>query len=142
MAIRAQGTTFKISTGVLDQVVGQVTGFSGLGGGSTTEIDISHLGSAAKEFLPGLRDNGTITVNLNTELTDQGQRLLWQKLNAGTVEEFQISVPNAAVPASPTILTLNGAILTFEIGASVDDAYRSTVSIRVSGAVTGFPAPS
>ena len=77
MAIEAQGTKLFWSTSTAastsaSALIGEVTDFTGPGGQAGV-IDITHLGSTAKEKLIGLRDEGQLSMTLNFSATNVEQ---------------------------------------------------------------------
>lgn len=117
--------------------IGEVVTMPSAGGGETGQIDVTHLRSDAKEYLADLPDNGELSMTLNLVPGDPGQRLLWQARNAQTTHTFAVVFPFD----SPLTLSMSGTVTQFAITASNSEAVRANVSVRVSGAITGFPTP-
>ncbi len=111
--------------------VGEVKSISGFDG-TSSEIDVTHLRSRAKEFLQGLQDFGNVTLNLNTK-TDTGQARL-RALKAGqTVGTFSVNDSEGLVAA------FRGNVMSFNFDLSgADAAEMSSVTIRVTGEPAWF----
>lgn len=116
--------------------IGEVVTMPSAGGGETGQIDVTHLRSAAKEYLADLPDNGELSMTLNLIPGDDGQRRLWAARNAQTSHTFGVTFPFTP----PLALTMTGTVTQFAITASNSEAVRANVSVRVSGAISGFPA--
>jgi hypothetical protein len=125
--------------------IGRVTGGSGLGG-QAGEIDTTNLDSAAKEFVPGLVDNGTVQINLDYDLADAGQIKL-NAINGGANTRFFIAgsesttAPTFAtsaytLPTDRTTFDFVGGVTQFSKDFTTDDIIRGSVTVRVSGAIT------
>ena len=79
MAVATQGIQIEVETtpgGGSFTAVGEVQSFDGPTA-NKPEIEVTHLQSTFKEYLPGLKDNGTITLAANyTVPEDAGQAIL------------------------------------------------------------------
>lgn len=133
-AIKSQGTTIGISTNLTTPVystIGNVKSISGLGSGESNDIDITHLSSSAKEFAVGLKDEGSITLALDYDPEDVGQDAVQSAVDGSTMCKFKITLP-----ATIGAFTFNGTPKSFSKEIAVDGVVSSSISIRVSGAVT------
>jgi hypothetical protein len=117
--------------------IAEVVSIPSAGGGETGQIDVTHLRSKAKEYIPDLPDNGELQMVVNLIPTDEGQRLLWAARNAQTTNEFTITFPFSP----PVVETMQGVITQFAKSATASEPLRANISVRVSGEITGFPAP-
>lgn len=102
------------------------TGFDG----KSSEIDVTHLESAAKEVRAGLMDNGSLNINVDRDTADAGQQALLAAQVSGAVKTFKLTLPNAVVAS------FSGIVTQFSLSGKVDDVLKTPVSIRISGAVT------
>ena len=119
--------------------VGGVRGISDLRSGSAAEIDVSDLSSTAKEFVLGLADNGSMSLDVLYDPQDPGQIVLETLRENGAINGFRVGVRNPLQAGSPTGVTLfsfSGFVVTFPFSASVDAALTGTVSIRLTGTIT------
>jgi hypothetical protein len=134
--IDAQGTTFWVGATALSpttwiQVKG-VTGIRDLRSGAGAEIDVTTLSSTAKEFRLGLKDEGSMSLDITNTPQDAGQIRLSALRTSRATGDFKIEVPTG----SPQYrLVFHGIVTTFPITFAVDDVLRSTVSIRVTGTI-------
>lgn len=103
--------------------------FSGFDG-SAPEIDSSNLDSTAKEFIIGMVDNGQFTMELDNDSSDAGQLALRAKRDASAKANFKLVLPDASTAS------FSGYVKKKGLGGGVDQALKSAVDIRISGAVT------
>tara|TARA_R100000808_G_C2047239_1_gene84243 strand:+ start:128 stop:544 length:417 start_codon:yes stop_codon:yes gene_type:complete len=134
-ALTSQGAILKIGDGAGSEVfnaIGEVISVSGLGGGSSTEIDVTNLSSTGKEFLMGLKDEGEVSVSLSLDTGDTQQTLLRTSRDSNTLKNFQFDLTDAG----PTTISFSAYVKTFNIGVAVDDKITLEVALRISGAAT------
>ena len=134
-AIESQGTVLKRGDGADPEVftaIGRVVSISGIGSGSSTEIDITDLSSTGKEFLLGIKDEGSVTLTLNLDTGDTMQTGLRTDRDARTLRNFELTLTDSG----PSVITFAALIKTFSIEIGVDDKVSLSVELRISGAVT------
>jgi len=99
MAYEAQGCAIYTSTNgvtrTTDTKIGEVTDFTGPGGAAAV-IDITHLGSTAKEKMIGLRDEGQLSMTMNFVATDAGQITFISDRAARTKRTYVLKFNDAA----------------------------------------------
>jgi len=133
LPIEGQGTQIAI-TGV---VIGGTRSFDGLGSGSPSERDRTTFADTQfRRIGVGLRDGGTINVGMLLDSTDQGQRLCYAAWKAGTLSTFTITYSNGVQQ------TFSAYVMQFPQAAATDADLMATMALRVTGPVTGFPAPA
>jgi hypothetical protein len=134
MANKAQGTLLQIGNGGSPETftsIGQIRSFDGPGG-SAAEIDTTNLSSSAKEFVLGLKDNGSITCEAFFDATDAGQLAVRAARDALEVRNYKL-----VLPFSPAITWAFQAYASdFSISGGVDDVINLTMSFRVTGDIT------
>lgn len=134
MALEAQGVKifWSTSTGFSTaQEVNQVTNFNGPTG-SANVIDITHLGSTAKEKLMGLPDEGQVTFDVNFLSTDAGQIALQADRRSRTKRKVAIGLTDTA----SSIFQGDGFVTGFSITGAVDDKLTASVTIEIDGPLT------
>lgn len=133
MALVAEGTVFKRhdgdDPGDFNEVAEVITA-SGVGGGSPTVIDVSHLGSTHREKLLGLRDEGQVQLGLRWVGTDDEQQGLWDDRAQGVKRKFQIEYPDG------TEDEFEGFVLQMESSVETDADITHQVTIEITGAVS------
>ena len=116
MSVVAYWATVTVEATLDANKIGEVVGFSGPSM-SAAVIDVTNLGSTAKQKLIGVYDGGQVTLNVNWDsCTDDGQKLIRESLVNRTKGRLAIF--------------LNGSADTQKIGL---EAYVS--GINISGAV-------
>lgn len=129
----AIGTLFQRSTdGVNYTTVAEIYNITGPGG-TATEIDVTHhqSDSGYKEFVLGLKDGETVTLEMNFLPAVAGQTVLRDDFENKTKQYWRLDFPDGSLmdwrgfvrqPPSPR--------------APVDGKLSGTATIRVSGPVT------
>ena len=98
-------------------------------------IEVTNMGSADgyKEYIAGLKDGGSVTIEGNFIVSDtNGQLGLIDDLNAGTLQSFVITFP-AAVGANWSFSAL---VTKFESEAPLDDKIPFSAELKISGKPT------
>jgi hypothetical protein len=116
-----------------------VTSISDIRSGTAAEIDVSDLSSTAKEFVLGLADNGSMTLNGWYDPQDAGQVILEGLRESSAVNGFRVGVRNPTGAGSPTgfvLMEFDGFVATMPITLGVDAAVSFTASVRITGAIT------
>lgn len=125
--------------------IGNVTSLSGVGG-TAGEIDVTNFDSTAREFLAALKDNGTVSFNVNWDPQDGSHEALDAIVGADTNRRFVIACSESdtdptysstfTIPTDRTTLDFSGAALSFQKDAETDNVWTGSVEIRVSGDIT------
>jgi hypothetical protein len=137
MALQSQGimaywsTTTANASGATN-VIGGVIGFSGPNL-TANVIDITNLRSTAKEKMIGLYDGGSITLNLNFDCDDGGQKLLKECFIARTKGSLQLELSSAATAKQ---FRMKGYVSGLNITGGVDNVLKSDISIMITGGVS------
>lgn len=108
--------------------ISEVKSYSGFDG-QASEIDITNFDSTAKEFRLGLVDEGGFSFEMAQLNSDAGQAALRASRNAGTLKSYKLTLPNAEVA------TFTAYAKSLPSSGGVDDVIKSSVSLRISGAV-------
>lgn len=134
-ALKSQGVVLKRGDGGGPETftaIGEVVSIGGLGSGSSSEIDVTNLASSAKEFLLGIKDEGSISLALNLDTADTMQTGLRTDWSGGTLRNFQLDLTDSG----PTTISFSAYVQTFAISMAVDDKISLEVTLRVSSAAT------
>jgi len=134
--VSSQGLTISIGNGASPETFTDIANITGHDGPSreNPEIDVTSLSSTAKEFLPGLVDNGEISINLNFDASDNSHDALLDAQEARTVHNFKITWPGSASP--PKAWTFPAFVKSFSTSSSVDAPLTGSLTLRITGAVT------
>lgn len=96
------------------------------------EVDVTDLNSSAKEYIPGLVDNGEITITVNFDPSNASHDRLLDDLDGRISRNYQITWP-----VSPALnWTFNAFVKSFSQRSGVDQPLQGTVTLRINGAVT------
>lgn len=96
-----------------------------------SEVEVTDLDSAAKEFIAGLKDYGVVTIEGNYIPTDGGQVKLEADAVTGTIREVIIAITNL----SKTI-TFNAFCKSLKFGESTPEGVIPfTADLRITGAI-------
>ncbi len=140
MALLFTGMEFGISVdGVSYTPVGCVTGYS-LDGAARSEIDTTCSTSTSKEFVFGLRDNGTLSLDIAYDPEGTGNALVKDSYASDVPYYFEVEYANSA-GTSGTVKTFVGYVVAIGENGTVDDKISGTIEIKVTGDITQI-APS
>lgn len=110
----------------------QVTSISGPDG-SATEIDVSDLSSTEREFQLGLKDEGSVSLELVWDENDAEHAGLRTDRSGGTLRNFRITLDDG----SPnTTIDFSAYVMGLSMNFGVDEVQRATVNLRISGGLT------
>lgn len=130
--IIVQGTTFKISDdNVTFEDLGCVQSFN-ISGGGRTEIDTTCIGSTSKEFKLGLKDNGTVSVEILYNASSAGQALVDSSYDSNDAYYFEVVYTDT----STITKTFQGFVMNQSLDNSVDEVVRQTIEIKITGEIT------
>ncbi|MDB4312007.1 phage tail protein [bacterium] len=132
----SQGTGIYISDLASPEVfseIGQVMTISGPDG-SASEIDVTNLSSTAKEFVIGLPDEGSVSleVSFDYQSATAGHDTLHTARISQILQHFQIRLSD-----SPrTVVDFQAYVTQFSLSLGVDDKVQATFGLRITGAAT------
>ena len=131
--ITSQGTTIGIGDAASPEIyttISQVTSMSGPDG-SATEINVTNLSSTAQEFILGLKDEGSISMDIIWDERDTQHSLLRTKFGSGASTNFRIT--DAGSPQKN--YTFPAYVQTLSMSSGVDEVQRASVNLRISSAI-------
>jgi hypothetical protein len=125
--------------GVKMTEVGGITNFSAPSG-SPSIIDITNLGSTAKEKIVGFVDEGQFTFEVNVDSSDHIQ---WTHLKADRLTRtkrtwdilFSDMSTVAGATAVPSAALFDGYLTGYSVNAAVDAALKGNITIEIDGPV-------
>jgi Phage major tail protein 2. len=126
-ATRSIGTQIRIGT----KIIGDLTSI-GSPSVDTEEIDVTTLDSAGayREFIPGFKDAGELNISGFFVPTDEGQAALYEALESGETQQFEILYPSKTGGAS---WSFPGFVKTYTVNTDLEEAIGIEATIRVSG---------
>ena len=135
-AFSGQGTIIEradIDTPAVFSKIAEVKTIAGPGGASST-LDTTTLDSAAKEFVPGLKDNGEVSMGLNFVPGDAAQQQMLTDQENLTPAIYRITYSDKR-PTGGSTATFTAYVTNFSPSIGVDALSTADVSLRVSGGV-------
>ena len=133
MATKAQGTVFKFTPAGGEAVgVGRLTSVGEIS--PTSEVvDVTTLDSAGgyREYMPGFRDAGEVTLSGFHEKGDAGQTALRAAYDSGETGAVEVVFPDG------TAVTFSACVKGYTVGAAeVNGAVGFGAALRITGPVT------
>lgn len=132
--IETQGTVLKVgdaASPIVFTTIPQVVSIDGPTA-TTDEIDVTHLGSTAKEFVGALPDYGSLNLEVEFDERDTVHAGIRTDFAAGTVRPFQII--NTGSPQK--VLSVSGYYKSLPLTYNANDVIRANIEIRLTGALT------
>lgn len=125
--ILCQGTTMTFNS----VAVNGIKAMTGIGSGSAAEIDVTTLASTAKEFMQGLRDFGSVDIDMVRNQDDLGQLEMFNAMAAQTTRTIVITLPTSTA----NVATFSGFVQNMTTDVGADGVAMGKATIRITGAV-------
>lgn len=106
--------------------VAEVLDFDGPGGESS-EIEVTHLQSTAKEYKIGLKDPGDFTFNVNLIPDDASQLGLQSDHDTRVTRNFKLILSDG------TVGTFAALVRRFRRSGAKDDVVKANITLRITG---------
>lgn len=130
--ILSQTTTVSIDdSGGTPVLIDGVMSITGIGSGSATEINVTTLASTAKEFRQGLRDFGSVSMDLVRNQDDPGQLEMFTAMAAQAVRTFIVTLPTSTA----NVGTFEGFVQSISTDVNADGVVTGKATVRITGAV-------
>ncbi len=125
--ILTQGTTITFNS----QSIGGVKSITGIGSGKAKAIDVTTLASTAMEYKQGLRDFGTLAIDVVRDQDDAGQAACF------TAQASQLTETVVVVLSGSTLktATFQAWVESFTADAKADEIVLGVITLRITGAV-------
>lgn len=139
-SVVTQGTDLKLGDGNTvpgPEAFTSIEGVTSINGFGTTrsEIDTTTLKAASKTFKLGLKDNGTLQIELNHDPADALHQDLKDLNDSGDSANFELVMADAGAGT----YAFTGYVSQWALRADVDNVYKTQLSVRISGDVTYTP---
>lgn len=123
--IRSFGTSVTIAA----TTIGGLTDIN-VTAGDVTNVDVTTHDSSGgyREFVPGLKDGGTLDLTGKYNYANSGQAAL--KTHFGTAQAFVVTFSDG------TKVSFSALVGGFNTSAALDDSVEFTCSAKITGAVT------
>ena len=129
--IDTEGTVLKVGNGASPEVFTAITNIVSIDGPTSqnSEKEVTHLGSTAKEFRPGLNDYGDMNCEIEFDERDTVHAGLRTDFRNRTTRNFQLI--DAGSPQQT--YNFSGYWKTLPLSFKPDDIVRSSAVLRVTG---------
>ena len=132
---RSVGTKLLIApkTGNTDVEVGALSSISGIDA-SADEVEVTDMGNTDgyREYLPGFKDGGEVSLSGYMDGEDAGQARLYELMESGDVVDCKIQFPEKIGKT----WSFKAGVTKFTTSADVDDAITFEATLKVSGKPT------
>jgi hypothetical protein len=108
----------------------------GYGGETTDEIDVTTLCSAAREFIPGFSDSGSMTLEGNYLPGYEAQKRLQALKAAKQVGNFKIVFIDDGLGNGPVTQYFKASVTGITPALAVGAAVTFSATLRISGEIT------
>lgn len=142
MAINSQGSKVRHAGLGSPQTFSELEQCTSISGpnGTLSLIDVSHLGSTRKEYLPGLADNGTIDIECNFTAGTVQMALKTLFDNSSDPEHFEVMIPTDSTRQTFHNFSFLGIMTKWALSDAVDAKVKLSMTIQTTGGVT-YVAP-
>jgi hypothetical protein len=124
--IKTQTTTISYNSQTIDGVMSM----TGIGSGSATEIPTTTLASTAKEFVQGLQDFGSFSIDVTRNQDDAGQAAISAALAAQSTNTVVITLPTSTL----NVLTFSAFVTQFTTDINADGIVTGKATFRIVSA--------
>jgi len=135
LAVAGVGSEFQIGSGASPQVYTKVAECLSIGGPDVTaeEIDVTSLDSTGgyKESITGLKDGGSVALEVNWIKANAQQIILRDALDSGAALTCRIVFSDSP----QTIASFACKVTGFSMAAEPDSQLKASLTIKISGQV-------
>ena len=130
------GSEFQVGDGASPEVFTKVAEVLSIGGPeiSAEEIDVTSLDSTGgyKEYITGLKDGGSVALEVNWVKSNSQQIAMRDKLDSGVETNFRIVFSDSP----STQADFAGKVTGFNMAAEPGSQLKANLTVRISGQVT------
>src|SRR6185436_15217948 len=132
-AILAQGTKFAVSAAGSPPSFSNIPEIKTLGGpdGSAPTIDVTDLDSTAREYVLGLKDEGSFSLGINYIPAN----VVHAQLRSAWANRTQLQFRVTFTDSGTTVWEFSGYVTGFSQQAAVDSVIEATVGIKITGSI-------
>lgn len=103
---------------------------------SARQVEVTNFDSAAKEYIAGLRDSGELSFECNFIPESTMQQGLRTDLINRVKRNFKLILNDNTVEGDKTTFTFAAVVTSFAMNGATDDAWKASVTLKISGAPT------
>lgn len=132
-AVLTQGTKFAVSADGSPPSFSNIPEIKTIGGpdGSAPTIDVTDLDSTAREYVLGLKDEGSFSLTINYIPANTVHAQLRTAWANRTLMQFRVTFADSGT----TVWEFDGYVTGFSQNAGVDTVLEATVGIKITGAI-------
>ncbi len=130
-AVKSQGATLALLGGGSPEytTVANINNIS-LTGVEASDIDVTDLSSAAREFLQGLEDPGSIDITGFYDYSNAQHVLMRDAVGGSTASTYKITLSDGHT------IIFSALVSSFTLDVAVDGAVEMNMTLKISGAIT------
>ncbi len=131
-AVKSQGATLGLGTNASPIVYTTVANINNISltGVEASDIDVTDLSSAAREFLQGLEDPGSIDITGFYDYSNTQHSTMRDAVGGSTVSNYKITLSDAHT------IVFTALVSNFTLDIAVDGAVEMNMTLKISGAIT------
>lgn len=131
-AIRSQGAVIALGDGASPEVFTDIANVTSISGPTlaASDIEVTDLSSAAKEFLQGLEDPSVVTLTCYYASANTQHQTMRDRVGSNTADNYRITLSDAST------ISFSARVNEFSLDLGVDAAVGMSLSLKISGAVT------
>lgn len=132
---KTQGSKIEVSGAASPSVFTKIVNVTDISesGATLDQIDVTNLDSSAKEYVPGLPDYGTVTVQINYDSDEATHQTIDQLAQGGTsaIRDWRITESGGGSPGTRT--QFKGFVQAFQKSRAVNSVVKGTVTVKKTG---------
>lgn len=133
LAVTGVGTVLAVGDAASPEVFTAVTEVSNIGGPelAAEQVEVTSLDSAGgfKEFITGLKDGGSVSLESNWIKSDAMQVQMRDDVQAGTKRNYKITWSDSP----PTVVDFNASVEQFSMNTEPDSPITASLTLKISG---------
>lgn len=133
-AVTGVGTVLAVGDAASPEVFTAITEITSIGGPelSSEQVEVTSLDSAGgfKEFVTGLKDGGSISIENNWIKSDTSQVQMRDDVQAGTKRNYRITWPDSP----STVVDFSASVEAFSMTTEPDAPVTASMTLKISGA--------
>jgi hypothetical protein len=104
--------------------------------GSAALIDVTHLGSTGKEYIPGLPDAGSLSLQCNFIAGTKQMDLFDNFQSSANAEPFYLQIPTAPGATTHHTFYFDAVVSKWSLSEAVDKQVTLNIDLKITGGVT------
>jgi hypothetical protein len=132
---KTQGSKIEVSGAASPSIFAQIVNVTDISESGVTfdQLDITNLDSTAKEFVQGLGDFGTCTVQMNYDSDETTHQTLDGLAQGGSSSQRDWRITESGGGSPGTRTQFRGFVQSFQKTRSINNIVKATLTIKKSG---------